>query len=200
MVASKLTKAGVLASLLLVLSTPVRADEPPAWRTHFQVFSDNWKFYAEVYPVGGEDRPPAQRTYRLEVKNASSHGARHVLWSSPYHHTGYDELLVADDGSFVIHVERWFAPDGALVYLYGPEGLRIWSPPDLRIASAGLPHSASHILWLEGNPELVVNDTGTATGLRLPTFQGTREIVFEADRAVPTPLPEEPRRTARQKF
>lgn len=190
----KILRGFLIAAVLIVAATAhVHADEPPAWDTHFTVYSESEKYKASVTPLGegagggeaeagvagGVVMDPWELSYELVVRDVSEAGEGVVLWRIDYFHSGYNtDLYISNDGRYVVYVEFWYYPDGPLVTLYGEGGKKLWYSKDLDLDGSALPRSVSHRLWLESFDGFIYGKGGEAVGLKLKTLQGERKVEF----------------------
>jgi hypothetical protein len=101
------------------------------------------------------------------------------LWKQDYHHTGYSNGMLSNDGKYFVYVEFWYYPKGDLVTLYSANGIKRWTASELSISSWWLPKTVSHRLWLaEGDSSRFIEKNGKTIGLLLETRKGKREIFF----------------------
>jgi len=161
-----------------LIATRAIADSPPAWKTQYAVESANKMFTAEIEPkeIGAKEKP---WEWKFQVTVRRTGEKSKVQWKQEYHHTGYSNGMLSNDGNYYVYVESWYYPKGNLITVYSANGIKSWSASDLSISRWWLPKTASHRLWLqEEESEKFIEKNGKTIGLHLSTRKGPRDINF----------------------
>lgn len=165
-------------ALLLLMSSAVLADSPPAYLP-FESKSSNGLYIANVYPENGDTKiNPWERRYRLRVSEST--GNRRTLWEVAYPYDGYQEGQPSNDGQYFAYVNFWYSHDDPVVIIYTKTEFMTFKGKDLGINAETLRATASHKLWLNAGWHFSP-DAGVPSTLIINTVQGPRRIELRSN-------------------